>query len=514
MKNNLGLIGSEIINGNNNINSISPLLNPNNGEQKIITKSYNLIYNSDSKDKNSKNNTNNNAEKVMYESKRINSLDLSKIKYNDGYILTDAVNSNPGFGLWAIKGKKREINENNNNNIENNNIKTKIHRTISTNKMQIKQLNEEKNNNYNNNRYKITKTTNNQSKENILNNNKNNIQSVNNSDNSLNLSNNINENNKSSEIDEKNIQNKLLIEQLTSKCNEYEKKYLNIISSYKEKDYLCKNALKVKNEHENELKKNIEEAKLIKEEYKKILTENRKLNNIYKNTKKEVDRLLNVMKSDKDTMDKIREEFEKRLKDEEIERERLNNILEINKKELEILEKGGYDIQEIEKNVKNENIQNFNVENNNIEINNIENNNIQKNNNKIEKVIFNKDNYHKKDYEIENLNEVIFELELKISKLRKKITKTDEENDKLRHILRYKEQKDIIQKNEMDNLYNYLEYQKSEHKNEFKTINQQDEIYNNYKLKNDNIINNKLAKSLSLNRINYKTKLNTDNYEI
>ena len=33
---------------------------------------------------------------------------MSKIKYSDGYILTDAANSNPGFGLWALKLTDKE----------------------------------------------------------------------------------------------------------------------------------------------------------------------------------------------------------------------------------------------------------------------------------------------------------------------------------------------------------------------------------------------------------------------
>ncbi len=39
------------------------------------------------------------------------SLDLYKIKYNDGYIITDAANSNPGFGLWVLKLASKDKNQ-------------------------------------------------------------------------------------------------------------------------------------------------------------------------------------------------------------------------------------------------------------------------------------------------------------------------------------------------------------------------------------------------------------------
>ena len=46
-------------------------------------------------------------------------MDFSKVMYNDGYILNDALNSNPGFGLWSVKSSSESINNNNNNSIFN-----------------------------------------------------------------------------------------------------------------------------------------------------------------------------------------------------------------------------------------------------------------------------------------------------------------------------------------------------------------------------------------------------------
>ena len=503
MNNNLSLIGSEIINGNNNINNISSFA-PVKTEQKIITKSY-VITNTPLKEKTPRNN-NNYKEKKSTGTKRGNSLDLSKIMYNDGYILTDAVNSNPGFGLWAIKGgsSNNNINSiNNNNNVDNTTIRTKIYKTNSNKKLLLK----ENKNIKDNNRYNLTtrrtnkQLTNNLSTiKNINSNNNINInadKSLNNinNDKSLNNSNtnniNINEtnNNNNNEINESNNQNKKFIEQLTMKCNDLEQKYLNIMTNYKEKEYLCQNSIKIKNEYEKMLQDNIEDAKSIKEEYQKISLENSKLKNVFKNTKNHLDHLLNVMRTDNNSIKKIREEFENRLKKEENERATLINILNINKKEIELLRKSAYGIED------NKN------ENGNI-ISNYNNNNSKKRNSNIINI---KNSSQKKDFEIENLNDIILELEIKISSLKKKIARTDEENDKLRHILKFKDYKDEIDLNNINNLNNLLEFNIKNQRNEMKTIKEQENIINNWKKNNGFIIKkNKLANSMSLKKINFK----------
>ena len=494
MKSTLSLAGSEIIQGNN-LNNILQVSTPIKSEQKIITKTYNTIntthsdrFNKKIKEKNS---NNNNIEKKMYESKRINAFDLSKIKYNDGNILTDALNSNPGFGLWAIKGsseKEKEANQ-------------KIHTDTGNFKIN---LNAKKAQNNSNNIYNMTNRTNKQLTNNIStisNSNINNISTnktlkKNKQIKSLNIANNIiNESiisNINSVVNEKHEQNKLLIQQLTSKCNDFEKKYLNIISSYQEKEYLCQNSLKMKNEYEKLLQENIEETKLVQEEYKKISLENSKLNNIYKNTKSELDRLMSVMRTDKNTMDKIKEEFENRLKSEENERNRLNNILKINQKEIERLQKEAFGNINTESDSQNNN-------------NNIGKGINGQRRNNINEIVINKNSSQKKDYEIENLDKIILELELKISKLRKKNVQNEEENEKLRYILRYKKQKEEIQKNDINNLNNLLQNKNIIKKNDLKTINKKNEIINNWKTNSKFIKSNdnKLTKSMSLKRVKF-----------
>lgn len=474
MKDNLSIAGSEIVNGNNNI-SIRTSFTPVKNDQKIIIKSYNLI---NTPKKETIKNNNKYTEKNSSETKRGYSLDLSKIKYNDGYIFTDAVNSNPGFGLWAIKGSS--YNETNQSSI---NTSTKTNKSLTNKRLLIKE------NKINNNRYNQNNLTKSAKKPSINNistiKNINNISNNNittNNNKSLNNSNNVNDTNNI----EKKKQNRKIIDQLTMKCNDLEQKCLNVMSNYKQKEFLCNNEIKIKNEYEKILQENIEETKLIKEEYKKISLDNNKLNNVYKNTKNELDRLLNVMRTDNNNIKKLREEFENRLKNEEIERSRLNNVLKINEKEIESLRRDIYGENQ------NENIRKKKQKSNTI-------NNI---------MAKSKNSSKKKDFEIDNLNDIILELEIKVSNLKKKIAKTDQENDKLRTLLRFKEQKDEIEKNNITNLYHLLEYKTKNQQNELNTINEQNLIINNLKNNKDYIKRrNKLAKSMSLKKVKIYNKL-------
>ena len=478
MNNNLSLIGSEII-GNSNLNTISNLTPVQEEGQKIITKTYRII-NTPIKEKtpkkiidNNNNNKNNINNKIYSEKKFVaktgNSLDFSKVMYNDGYILNDALNSNPGFGLWSVKTSSEKINNNNNNN-------NSIFNKKNTNNNQLLLNNTKLNGN---NRYKLKSE---RPKSHITNNistirNSNNItsnKSTVTNDKSSNKS--LNTINEISESKENNKKYKKCIEDLNMKCRDLEEKYYNIMTNYEEKGTMCKNVIKMKREYEKMLQDNMEETRQIKEEYQKIFIENSKLKNAYENTKNEVDRLLNVLKTDNNKINQIREEYEQRLINEESERARLNNIIKINYQEME----------ELRRSVNEER----------------ETNNLRKGSNI--NVMMVKNSSHKKDYEIEQLNDVILELELKISKLKKKIAKTNEENDKLRHILRFKEYQDEIERNKMNTLNNLLEFNIMNQKNEKITINEQNMFINNWKKENGFIRrkNNKLSKSVTLKRIN------------
>ena len=140
---NLSSAGSEII---TNLSSQRSLLfSAGKGPRKLITKSYKITNDTSIPD--SLNNINNNISQInnsnqsesivktpirnakarsFISNNSINqsgdikdksTLDLSNIKYKDGYILKDAANPNPGYGLWSVKlpidEKDKKIQKNN-----------------------------------------------------------------------------------------------------------------------------------------------------------------------------------------------------------------------------------------------------------------------------------------------------------------------------------------------------------------------------------------------------------------
>ena len=452
MKNNLSLAGSEIINesksryNNSNISTTSPTK-----EQKLIIKSYKIL---DAQSSNSNSNSSKNKdvsqEKKVFQTKKLNALDLSKIKYNDGYILTDATNSNPGFGLWALKtGSKDNDISLKKNNLDNNN----------NNRKSINNVSNVKNNITNNtNINKISITTNNISNNKI-------------NDKSLSISFN-------SKNDEIKKRNKLLIDHLKMKCNDLESKCTNLISNLGQKNYMCNNSIKLKREYEKMLQDNIRDTKLIKEKNTSLSLENAKLNNVYKNIENELNRLLNVMKTDQENMEKLKEEFNTRLIEEENERQRLNNILKEINGQVKFYE------EEVNEKLKEKDIDG----NNNSNINKME-------------VINKKESEAKKEFEEENLNDVILELELKICEMKKKINSQEEENNKLRKILKFKEEKNGREKYQLTNLNFLLKFKKENQKNDLNTVSKQDNLIKELKKKIRLKSINKMSKSVSLKKV-------------
>ena len=177
-------------------------------------------------------------------------------------------------------------------------------------------------------------------------------------------------------------------------------------------------------------------------------------------------------------MEKLQDEFKARLVEEERERQKLNGILKEIRDKIDSLEK--------ETNKKlNENIINEN-----------------KNNQKYNIEIMNKKaSEARKEFENDNLNDIILELELKICEMKKKINSQEEENEKLRKILRFKEEKNGIEKNQLNNLNFLLNFKKENQKNDLNIVSRQDILIK--ELKNKAPFNkDKLAKSVSLKKIN------------
>ena len=458
MKNNLSLAGSEIINeSKSKINNYSIISSTSpNKDQKVIIKSYKITdAQSPVSNNNSSKNKENSKEKKVLQTKKLNSLDLSKIKYNDGYILTDAANSNPGFGLWALKTKSKD----NEKNIKKYNLDTdrKSINTIPSNKNNIAN---------NSNINKIINTTNNI----ITNKNIDKSQSITFTN---------------SKNDETKNPNKLLVENLKMKCNDLETKCTNFLSNLEQKIYMCNNSIKLKREYEKILQDNIKDTQLIKEKVSSLSLENAKLNNVYKNIENELNRLLNVMKTDKENMEKLKEEFNSRLIEEDNERKRLNIILQDAKEKVKSLED---EVDQKTKENKEENVKNNNKRTSIINID----------------IIEKKESTSKKEFEDENLNEMILELELKICNMKKKINNQEEENNKLKKILRFKEEKNGIEKNQLTNLNFLLQFQKENQKNDLNIVSKQDalikQLKNKYHFKTNK--NNKISNSVSLKKIN------------
>ena len=429
-------IGSEIM--TSNVSSQRNLLFSAGKKPKLIIKSYKITNDTSIPDISNNNNIKNNNELIneenkkssnisnanikSFESKKESSLNLSHIKYKDGYILKDAANSNPGYGLWAIKTPiedikvKEETKSLNLSNIINKNYKNNISKDNKT-------INDESNLNY-----KYTKFF--------------------------------------DEDRKKSIKNKKIIEKLNNKLTDLEKKYMEALSNFQEKKYLCENAMKMKKEYEEMLNNNKLEIELIKEKTEEMIQENKIVENALINTKNEIERLLNVNKEDEKNMNLLEKEFEQRLKKEKEERIKLNDIIK----------------------QKEEIILNLTEQTKNLTTNTF-----------IEEELIGNEN--RKNFEIKRLQDMILNLHIKISGLKKEINNNNEEIDKLKQIIKYKNMKDEYQTLNISNLFYIVEENENIGKNKNEVLKKQNIIIKNLNenlRKQYNIVTSKkLHKSLS-----------------
>ena len=413
-------VGSEII--SSNVSSQRNLLFSAGKKPKMIIKSYKITNDTSIPDisKNNNNNINNNniseeKSELKNNNKKEFSLNLSNIKYKDGYILKDAANSNPGFGLWAIKTP-----------IENNNIIKKEEKKLKEKEesKNIKVLNDKELN------YKYTKFYDEDRKE--------------------------------------NIKNKKLMEKLNIKINDLEKKYMQTLSNFQEKKYLCENTIKIKKEFEEILDNNNKEILLIKEKTTQMNNENKKVEDALTNSKNEIERLLNVMKEDEKNMNKIKSEYEIRIIKEKEEQKKLKEL--IKKKEEQIL-------------ILNEQTKDLITNNTFFEEDDIYSSEI------------------KKDFEIKKLKEMILNLHIKISGLKKEINNNNEQKEKLEQILRYKNMKEEFHTLNISSLFNVIEEKERNDQRNNNILKKQNEIIKNLneslKAQYNIITSKKLQKSLS-----------------
>ena len=422
----LSSVGSEIISPSSP--SQRNLLFSEGKRPKLIVKSYKIANDASVSDiSNNKNNKNNNIEEKnvskikITETKRESSLNLSNIKYKDGYILKDAVNANPGFGLWSVITpvedikKKEEIKKEEKINISintNNNINSNTKRIFNDNDLN----------------YKYTKFFDEDRKE--------------------------------------NEKNKKIIEKLSNNLKDLEKKYMKALSNFQEKKYLCENAIKMRKQYEQMFSDNEKEIELIKEKTKEMNKENTIVSEALTNSKNEIERLLNVIKEDEQNMIKLDSEFVIRLKKEEEEKKRLKEIVKQKEEQIIIL---------------NEQTKNLTTS-----------------------TFFYEDikgNENKKDFEIKRLKDMILNLHIKISGLKKEINNNKEQKEKLEQILRYKNMKEEFHTLNITSLFNAIEEKERNEQRCNIILRKQNEIIKNLnenlKSQYNIITNRKLQKSYS-----------------
>ena len=418
--------------------------------RKLITKSYKIT--NDSSHPDSLNNINNNDRRnisrssikrtnnksfiiinndLSRESKGTISLNLSNIKYKDGYVLKDAVNSNPGYGLWSIKIPQSEQKLNQNEELSKN-VNLSPKKEESKNDNDIKNMN-------------IINYTNNINNINIFND-KSNLSNINETNNKY-----------TKYIDNEklygnHIKTKKVIGKLSNKLDDLEKKYMKALSNFYEKKYLCRNSIKMKKEYDLLLKNNIDEIKILKDKTEEISSQNKILEDALSNTRNEINRLLNVMKDDKNNLKKLKEEYEDRIKKEEIERERLNDIIKDNEQKIEALNEKTSQLADAK----------------NLGFEKLGNNDYIYG--------FDENNENKKEYDIKILKEIALNLQVKICNLKKEIKSNDEEIEKLNNAMKYKNIKDEYQKNNFNNLFYLIEENEINSHNNKNILKNKDEI--------------------------------------
>ena len=282
--------------------------------------------------------------------------DFSILQYKDGSILKDAVNSNPGYGLWAINIDKEKENENSNF---------------------------EKNKKYN-----------------------------------------FNSNNNS--IDKK------LIEELKFKVDDLEKKLSNTLIQTQEKENISFNNEKLIKEYEILVSENTRETMLIS--YEKNLLENqtKSLRSALKNATNEIDLLNREIRKDEQNCKNLYIDYEKKVEEEKKEEDNFKKIIMEKEKEINRLS------------IKKEQ-DSFNK---NLTTNN------SNNKSKIDlKEFFEKNSTmfgenQKMKMEISALNDIILNLQIEIANLKRKLYKLEEDENKLKEIIEYKDKKaNYLQKN-------------------------------------------------------------------
>ena len=371
------------------------------------------------------------------DTRKSNYSNLSKLIYKDGLILKDAANSNPGYGLWALK--------------------------LSETEKPLTKFNKEENNlinSYNSNIY-----------SNELFNNINNIKLKDNglSDSGIENIEIFDSNSYEDEVD------KIIINKLVKRNNQLEKKYNQIINKYYGQENYYLNLEKLIKEYEQLIKESINEKNDLQKECTKLDNNNQALVNSISNGRKEIERLITVIKDEQIKMKNEFEEYNNKLIEEELKRKKIINKIKLTEEQIKIIQEK---IEEDNKDNYNLNINNNNSNNNNT-INGETNTSKDFNKTKNEKIedknlLINEPvkNFYKIKKETKK------EKDLKINRKMKYISQLQEELERLKIIdkEKLKEKKELFElingknnnkknyKVNMDKMYNELEIQERKNK--------------------------------------------------
>ena len=351
------------------------------------------------------------------ETKKSSYSNISKLNYKDGIILKDANNSNPGFGLWAVKlseeakpRKKLEEKDDNNNSI----------------------------NTYNSNIF-----------SNKLFNNVNNIKlnEKNISDSNLDTIDYFDPNAYEGEVD------KVIINKLTRRSNKVEKKYKDILIKYYDRENLYLNLEKQKLEYEQLIKDSVKEKEEIRKNCEKLDNNNQALVNSIANARKEIERLVVVIKEEQSKIIEEIEKYNKNLVLEEEKRKKIINQIKYAERQICILQ----DKIEIDKKTENNNNNTNNT--NGTDTSRDCNKTTKTNNFDIDKSKLLFDEHTIQFYKIKK--ETKREKELKINRKKEYIKKLQEELEKLK----IEDEEKLKEKRELFQLINDKNYNKKIYQN-------------------------------------------------
>ena len=313
IKNNLTSIGKEIISSNTNTNKNKKILTLESPKENNIKKEIKDELDIKTiKPYNSINSFRNSNISTLTDTKKITTYyNLSKLNYKDGYILKDATNSNPGFGLWSIK-----LPQSNKNTIE---------------KKEEKIINK---------KYYI----NNNNKLNIE------IKEISDSEeNDINLFDSIENNYEEDQTD------KIMINRLTKRNKKLEKKYNNLLINYYEKENQYLSLERARKEYEKLINASIKEKNEAEYNLNILDNTNQALIVSISNARKEIERLISVIKETQINMKQELDEYNNILIKEEQKRKKIINAIKAEEKQINIIQDK---INENEGNTLGDNINN------------------------------------------------------------------------------------------------------------------------------------------------------------